>query len=140
MLTVKISEGEDGVFENVNDAINYIKETNFENEVSVYDTDSDKAYKKTREIYKAIKEYNKGKSLNSQILPSNPFHYRGILGCLGVNVYSISLGTYEENHECIALFTGYNESVLDTSSDIPNIRPGLKALSSLALIGGMYKK
>ena len=50
MLAMKIYEGEDGIFENVNDAINYIKETNFKNEVSVYDTDSDKAYKKTREI------------------------------------------------------------------------------------------
>ena len=31
--------------------------------------------------------------------------------------------------------TGYNDTVLDTSVETPNIRPGLKALSSLALIG-----
>lgn len=140
MLTMKIYEGENGTFENVDDAINYIKETNFRNEVSVYDTNVDKAYKKTREIYKVIKEYNKGKPLNSQILPGNPFHFRGILGCLGVNVYTITLGTYEKRHECIALFSGYNSSVLDTSVETPNIRPGLKALKSLALFGGMYKK
>ena len=139
MLTMKIFEGENGIFENVDDAINYIKETNFENEVSVYDTIDDKAYKKTKEIYKAIKEYNKGKPLNSQILPGNPFHFRGILGCLGVNVYTITLGTYEKNHKCIALFSGYNDTVLDTTVEMPNIRPGFKALSSLALLVEMYK-
>ena len=140
MLTMKIFEGENGVFENVDDAINYIKETNFENEVSIYGIDSDKAYEKTKKIYEAIKEYNKGKPLNSQILPSNPFHFRGILGCLGVNVYSITLGTYEKNHKCIALFTGYNDTVLDTNVEIPDIRPGLKALSSLGMIGELYRK
>lgn len=139
MLTMKIFESEDGIFENVDDAINYIKETNFRNEISVYDTNDDKAYKKTKEIYKAIKEYNKGKPLNSQILPGNPFHFRGILGCLGVNVYTITLGTYEKNHNCIAFFTGYNDTVLDTSVELPNIIPGLKALSSLALIGKICK-
>ena len=50
MLTMKIFEGENGIFENVDDAINYIKETNFENEVSVYDTNDDKAYKKPKKF------------------------------------------------------------------------------------------
>ena len=140
MIIVKITEGEDGVFKNVQDAIKYIQETNFKNEVSVYDIDSGKALRKVREIYKVIKEYNKGKLLDDQILPSEPFACRGIVGCLGVQVYSISLGTYKENREHIALFTGWNTSVLDTAKDLPDVRPGFKALASLAMIGQIYRK
>lgn len=137
MFTVKIYEGENGTFKNPDDAIKYAIETNFENEVSVYDINSDKAYEKTRKIYEAVKEYNKGKPLDDQILPGNPFGCRGILGCLGVQVYTVGLGTYKSNHECIALFTGYNDSVLDTSIENANVRPGLKAMSSLAMLGAM---
>lgn len=137
MLTMKIYEGENGVFKNTDDAIKYMIETNFEDEVTIYDIDSNKAYSKTRDIYKAIKEYNNGKSLNIQILPSYPFEFRGIVGCLGVQAYSISLGTYEKNHQHVALFTGWNNSVLDESDEVANVRPGLKALTSLAMMAEM---
>lgn len=137
MFTMKIYEGEDGLFKSSDDAIKYMHVTNFENEISIYDINSDKAYKKIQEIYKAIKEYNKEKSLDDQILPSYPFGFRGILGCLGVQVYSITLGTYKRNHECIALFTGYNKSVLDTSVEKSNVILGLKAMSSLAILASM---
>lgn len=137
MITMKIYESENGVFKNIEDAVKYIKETNFEKEVSLYDIDTDKAYNKAKEIYKVIKEYNKDKPLNEQILPTNPFGYRGILGCLGVQAYSISFGTYESNHDKIALFTGYNQNVLDTSKEKSNVMPGMKALSSLSLLASM---
>lgn len=137
MFTMKIYEEEEGIFEQLDDAIKYMKESNFEKEVSVYAIDSNKAYKKALEIFKVIKEYNKGKPLDDQILPSNPFGYRGILGCLGVQVYSITLGKYKDNRECIALFTGYNDRVLDTSVEKVHIVPGVKAMSSLALMGSM---
>lgn len=117
MLVSKIYE-EDYVFKNADDAIKYMHETKFEYEVAVYDVYADKAYEKVKEIYAAIKEYNKGKELNEQILPSYPFAYRGIVGCLGVQCYSILVGTYERNKGCIALFTaGWNDSVLDTSAE-----------------------
>ena len=134
MLVSKIYE-EDHVFKNAGDAIKYMRETNFKHEVAVY---ADKAYEKTKEIYAAIKEYNKGKELNEQILPSYPFAYRGIIGCLGVQCYSISVGTYERNRECITLFTaGWNDNVLDTSIEKSNIRPGIKALTSMGLMAGI---
>lgn len=137
MLTLKIYD-EDPTFKNVDDAIKYMHKTNFENEITMYDINDSKAYMKTKEIYTAIREYNKGKELSKQILPSYPFGFRGIIGCLGVQCYSISLGTYEENRECISLFTGgWNNSVLDTSTEESNILPGLKALSSLALMAQM---
>ena len=72
MYTLHIEEGRDGVFKNTSDAIKFMEETNYDSEISVYDINSDKAYKKTNDIYKAIKEYNKGKPLEDQILPSNP--------------------------------------------------------------------
>jgi len=136
MFTLKIYEKQEGIFKNPEDAINFMIDTDFKRDVSVYDINSDKAYKKTEAIYEAIKRYNKGRSLDNQILPTWPFGYRGILGCLGVQVYEIGLGTYKQNHESIALFTGFKESVLDTSMEKANIGPGLKALSSLAMLGG----
>lgn len=128
---------EDGVFKNVDDAIKYMESINYQREVSVYDINTDKAHKKVMEIYKVIKEYNKGKPLDDQILPGNPYGFRGIVGCLGVQVYTITLGTYKKNHECIALFTGYNERVLDTSKEEACVRPSLKALISLSMMVNM---
>lgn len=115
MLTMKIYEGQDGTFKNPDDAITYMYKTNFKRDVSIYDISSETAYKKALKIYKAIKQYNKGKELNKQILPTSPFEYRGILGCLGVQVYGMSFITYEKSRECFPLFMVYNESVLDTS-------------------------
>lgn len=137
-MVLKINEGKEGFFKNHKDAIQYMIQNNFENEISVYDTNSDTAYKKTNEIYSAIKEYNKGRLLDDQILPTNPHGYRAIVGCLGVMTYSIGLGTYKRNHECIALFTGWNNSVLDTSEEKACIRPGMKAMASLTMLGGLY--
>ena len=136
MFTLKISE--DDHFKNIDEAIQYMKNTNFERDVSVYDIDSKKAFMKTKEIYNFITEYNKGKPLDDQILPTNPFGFRGIIGCLGVTCYSISTGTYKENHKCIAPFTGYNDSVLDTSVEKADISPSFKALTSLAMLSTFH--
>lgn len=139
MFTAKIVEREDGAFENPNDAIKYIIDKDFTGEVSVYDINENIAYAKTSKIYKVIKEYNMGKPLDDQILPTNPFGFRGIVGCLGVKAYTIGLGRYKDNHDKIALFSGYNSSVLDQSKENANIIPGIKALTSLAIMGGMIK-
>ena len=41
------------------------------------------------------------------------------IGCLGVQCYSISLGTFSRNNRCIALFTtGWNESILDKKEKV----------------------
>lgn len=138
MMTVKIYEDEP-YFESTKDAIKYMESTNYSNEVSVYDINDSRAYSKAMEIYKAIIEYNKGKSLNEQILPANPFACRGIVGCLGVQVYTIGLGTYKDNHDKIALFTGFNSDVLDLSKETANILPNKNAMISLAMVGSMCK-
>lgn len=137
-MILKIYEDETGYFKNVQDAIEYIKANDFICSVTVYDVKDHDAYEKVRKIYSAIREYNKGKQLNSQILPTNSYPFRGIIGCLGVHCYEIGLNTYERNHRCIALFTGYNECVLDTSVEEADIRPSLKALSSMAMLSYAY--
>ena len=91
MFTMKIFDGEESMFDKVEDAIKYMKESNFEKEVSIYAADSNKAYKKALEIFNVIKEHNKGKPLEDQILPSYPFGFRGILGCLGYKCIALHL-------------------------------------------------
>lgn len=89
MLTVEIFEGQEGIFKNPDEAIEYIIETNFKRHVYLYAISSNEAYTKIKKIYEFIKEYNKGKSLDDQILLIDPYEYRGILGCLEVQVYEI---------------------------------------------------
>jgi hypothetical protein len=114
-----------------------MKETNFKKEIDLYDINDDKALAKTRVINQFIKEYNKGKDLDDQILPSNPYPYRGIIGCLGVQVYAICLGTYKENNGSITL-GGYNSYVLDKSKEEPIVVPNLKSLTAFRMIYDMY--
>ena len=56
MLTVKLYEEDENVFNNVEDAINYMYETNFSREIEIYDINSDKAFSKTKKIYEEIKK------------------------------------------------------------------------------------
>lgn len=137
MYTMKIYEEDGNKFKNPDDAIDYMVRTNFERSVHLYDIDSKKAYAKTEKIYEFIREYNKRKALDEQILPTQPYEYRGILGCLGVQAYEIGLGTYKRNHDLIVLFGRYKEDVLDTTIEDADIRPSLKALSSLSMIYGL---
>ena len=134
MIVARLKEY-DNMFEDVKDAIEFMNHTRFTREVGVWDIDDKAAYSKVRQLFDEIKKYNVGKQLDIQVLPSNPFPFRGIKGCLGVQCYSILLGTYKENHRCWSPFTrGYNESVLDTSEESSNVKPGLKALHSMSLL------
>lgn len=140
MIVARLKEY-DNMFGDVKDAIEFMHSTGFSREVGMWDIDDKVAYSKIRQLYDVIKEYNQGKQLDVQVLPSNPFAFRGIKGCLGVQCYSISLGTYKENHECWSPFTrGYNESVLDTSDESSDVRPGLKAMHSMSLFYNHYKR
>lgn len=51
MFTLKIYE-EDPAFLNVEDAVKYIKETDFEKDVTVYDIDTQKAYERYENFIK----------------------------------------------------------------------------------------
>ena len=111
-MTLQIAEGHNHTYYHVEDAIEDIKLSNFQREITLYDSVDKKLYEKVKEIYHFIKEYNQDKPLKNQLLPTNPFYFRGILGCLGVQCCSIDVGNYEENINKIALFTGWNTTVL----------------------------
>ena len=133
-MVLKISENDESTFSNVDNAIKYMYNTGFTKEIIVYDINSKQALLKTQRIYDTIEEYNKFKPLDIQILPTYPYSFRGIIGCLGVQCYSIGLGTYKMNHNRIAVMSGWNEYVLDTSKEKADVTPSLKALSSLFLL------
>lgn len=131
---------DDHIYKDVSDAIKFMEDTNFEQEVSVYDLNDKKARIKAESLYDVIRNYNKGRKLKDQILPTSPFAYRGIKGCLGVQCYSISLGTYEHNHDLLPMFSHYVVSVLDIQDEKPDIYPSMKALSSLSMMVNMMKE
>ena len=115
MFTMKIYNQND-TFNNVNDVINFMLKTNFKYDISIYDSDSKKAYEKVNKIFDTIKEYNTNISLDNQILPST-LKFRGILGALGVQVYNISFTTYKQYNEDIQnhiiFLHKYNEKLLN---------------------------
>lgn len=135
---IKIYE-DDHIYNDVSDAIKFMKDTNFEQEVSVYDLNDKKARIKAESLYDVIRNYNKSRKLKDQILPTSPFAYRGIKGCLGVQCYSISLGTYERNHDLLPMFSHYVTNVLDIKDEKPDIHPSMKALTSLAMMSSIMK-
>lgn len=136
---MKIYPEYEHIFNSASDAIRFMQDTEFQQNVSIYHIDDHKAREIVDELYAVVKAYNKGKPLKDQILPTTPYGYRGILGCLGVQCYSIGLGTYERNHESVVIFGYYITDVLDTSMETPIVRPGLKALASLGLMAEMMR-
>lgn len=136
---MKIYPEYEHIFNSASDAIRFMQDTEFQQNVSIYHIDDHKAREIVNELYSVVKAYNKGKPLKDQILLTTPYGYRGILGCLGVQCYSIGLGTYERNHESVVIFGYYITDVLDTSMETPIVRPGLKALASLGLMAEMMR-
>lgn len=71
--------------------------------------------------------------INQQILPTNPYYWNDIDGCLAVQCAEISGGTFEENADKLAMFSGWNHQVL---SDVTARKaPSTKAMTSLAMLG-----
>ena len=154
-IVSKLSEI-NNAFENPEDAISYMKENGMEREITVYDISTKDALNKTKVIYDFIKEYNKGKPLNEQILPGNPLYdstnrnkgYNKTIGGDPCNKglteqekkerrRAIQKRWNENNRDKICLFTKYNDSVLDTSVEKANITPSLKAITSLCMMADM---
>lgn len=87
-------------------------------------------------VYAEIKSRNsKIEDIDQQMLPTNPYYWADIDGCLAVTCAEIGMNTFEVNAECLPLFTGYNYSVI---SD-PEARKPLssKAMASMAMLGAM---
>lgn len=66
-----------------------------------------------KKLYQKIKEYNKNVDfVDEQLLPTNPYFWDDIDGCLGVKCAEIDIDTVENCNGKIALFAGWNKSVL----------------------------
>lgn len=85
-------------------------------------------------FYEEIRRRNAAiEDINQQTLPTNPYIWNDIDGCLAVECAEISGGTFAENASGLAMFTGWNYRVL---TDV-NARkaPSMKAMTSLAMLG-----
>jgi len=104
--------------------------------IELHNISSKGLWNEIKKFYQMVEEYNQTvESEELQILPSYPYEYRGIKGCLGVKCAEISCGTFKDNADKISLFTGWNYTVLKN----PSLRKPLseKALVSLAMLGSM---
>ena len=104
---------EENFFENATDCIAYMKSRNFQCNVTLYAIKRKDLTPMIHEVYQCIKAHNKTVPLMYQILPTNPFYYNGIKGCLGVECVEIDMNTYCYNRDLLALFTGWDKSVLN---------------------------
>ena len=124
-------------FQKAEDAFEHLKDTiNGYSNVELYATSSSTLEKEIKKLYELIKQYNSTiEDPEMQCLPSNPYYYHEIKGCLGVDCVEITGGTYEKNADKISLFTGWNYNVLQD----PSMRktPCTRAMASLALMGSM---
>lgn len=89
-------------------------------------------------LYQKIKEYNRNVgSVEKQLLPTNPYFWDDIDGCLGVRCAEIDIDTVENCDGKIALFTGWNKFVLFKDTEL---RVSSKAMVSLALFGSLAQR
>ena len=110
---MQVVEGYNGVFKNIEDAIEYVKKNNHICEVSVYDVSDVKTRRKAKVLKEYIKEYNKLKPLSEQIICTNPYEWRGINGCLGVVVCSIIFEKFSSKGLPFVVFSTWDGSVID---------------------------
>ena len=104
--------------------------------VVLYNSNEKTLSAEIKKFYEEIKKKNSTiEDINQQTLPTNPYYWRDIDGCLAVQCAEISSGTFEHNADGLAMFSGWNYSVL---SD-PTARKGLstKAMTTLAMLGHM---
>jgi len=118
---------------NVKDGLRIIYDDPYHNLV-LYSTSEKELRNIVKGVYEGIKKKNAEiEDINQQMLPTCGYYFRGIHGCLGVYCCEISMGTFEKNASCIAMFTGWNYNVLTD----PTAREPIsaKAMTSLAMLG-----
>lgn len=88
-----------------------------------------------KKLYEKIKEYNRNvDSVEKQLLPTHPYFWDDIDGCLGVRCAEIDIDTVKNCNGKLALFTGWNKSVLFKDTEL---HVSSKAMASLALLGSL---
>lgn len=85
-------------------------------------------------VYAKIREENtKISDVNQQTLPTKPYYWTDIDGCLSVRCCEIDVGTYTDNKGHIALFRGWNYDVLHAESI--QTAPDARAIAAIAMLG-----
>lgn len=116
MINAKIYPKYDNFFRNVDDAVSFLKENDYCCNITLGAVKYRDLYRMTGVINRHVIDYNIGKLLNEQILPTNPYIFNGILGCLSLYCAEIDFDTYEKNRGIFAPFSGWNIGVLDRKS------------------------
>lgn len=102
--------------------------------IILYSSNSTKLSREIEELYSAIQKYNSEvDNPNEQILPTNPYFWDDIDGCLYVRCAEIGIDTVSNNAGTVALFTGYNTRVI--AKEFDRVPVNAKAMISLALLG-----
>ena len=102
--------------------------------IVLYSSSSKTLSAEIRKFYDAIKHHNAGiEDINLQVLPTNPYYWNDIDGCLAVECAEITGGRFEDNADKLAMFSGWNYSVLSDPSARKPI--STKAMNSLAMLG-----
>lgn len=102
--------------------------------IILYSSNSTKLSREIEELYSAIQKYNSEvDNPNEQILPTNPYFWDDIDGCLYVRCAEIGIDTVSNSAGTVALFTGYNTRVI--AKEFDRVPVNAKAMISLALLG-----
>ena len=130
-------------FKKAKDALEYIYNTEYQH-IFLYDSNRERLSKEIHEFYMGVKERNREiGDINKQMVATNPYFWDDIEGCLAVRCAEIGISPVEETLGTIALFTGFNKDVLVIKDEEEGTTankigmPGMKALTSLALLGSM---
>lgn len=133
---------EDNFFEDAKSAMHYISEeickyiskkeyASMHICVNLYGLNDDKLDEEIDNLYHLLKIWNIwGLKLINQLLPTNPFPFRHIIGCLGVQAYEISIETYGARKGKVSI-TGYNKNVLNLKEELQNDNSKSNIFSSL---------
>lgn len=105
----------------------------------LFSSQPNKLRKMCDEIYKEITKRNKDiPNVEDQMLPTFPYWWDDIDGCLAVKCVEISMDVFAKSAECFHVFTQPNYSVL---TDPTARRPlSFKAFTSLAMMGHMLSR
>lgn len=121
---------------NYADAIRILYSSERRHSVILYSTNRRVLDALVDRVYTEIKTRNQGiEDINKQMLPANPYYWDDIDGCTSVCCAEVSMDTFEKNADKLAVFTGWDYSVLTK----PDSRKPLniKATASLAMLGSL---
>lgn len=137
MGTLKMLRDSGCIATDAQDAIRILYETDHQS-VVLYSSQLSKLGEICNEIYAEITKRNKEiPNVEDQMLPTYPYLWDDIDGCLAVKCAEINMDTFARNAECLHIFTRPNYSVLTK----PSARKPLcmKALTTLSLLGSFMK-